>query len=90
MVIRELKAKAGENWKLEVVGNNKVQEMFTCDEELACVGDEDMRTFSAVNKLITGHSKLKFHMSKIGDAIDDKCNTYEDLNHYMFDCKTYT
>ena len=49
-------------------------------------------TFSHFNQLISGHSKLNNHQSKIKKEISklcDMCNITEDLNHYLFGCKKF-
>ena len=57
------------------------------------LSDEDRMTFSHLNQLISGHSKLNNHQSKINKEISnlcDMCNIPEDLNHYLFECKLET
>ena len=49
-------------------------------------------TFSHLNQLISGHSKLNNHQSKINKEISnlcDTCNIHEDLNYYLFVCQTF-
>ena len=49
-------------------------------------------TFSHLNQLISGHSKLNNHQSKINKEISnlcDICNIPEDLHHYLFGCKKF-
>ena len=49
-------------------------------------------TFSHLNQLISGHSKLNNHQSKLNKEISnlcDMCNIPEVLNHYLFECKMF-
>ena len=50
------------------------------------------KTFSHLNHLVSGHSKLNNHQSKINKEISnlcDMCNIPEDLNHFLFGCKKF-
>ena len=66
--------------------------MFSEVGKRRCWGEKDRMTFSHLNQLISGHSKLNNHQSKINKEISnfcDICNIPEDLNHYLFVCKKF-
>ena len=66
--------------------------MFSEVGKRRCWGEKDRMTFSNLNQLISGHSKLNYHQLKINKDISnlcDICNIPEDLNHYLFGCKKF-
>ena len=69
-----------------------IHEVFSEVGKRRCWGEKDKNTFSHLNHLVSGHSKLNNHQSKINKEISnlcDMCNIPEDLNHYLFGCKKF-
>ena len=45
-----------------------------------------------INQLVTGHTKLNSHMSKISEETESKCshcNEVETVRHFIFECNAY-
>ena len=90
-----MKNKTVEKWnKRFACAKNEsfIHEVFAEVGKRRCWGERDRRTFSHLNQLISGHSKLNNHQSKINKEISnlcDMCNIPEDLHHYLFVCKKF-
>ena len=86
---QEMKNKTVEKWnKIFACAENEsfIREVFSEVGKKRCGGEKDRMTFSHLNHLISGHSKLNNHQSKINKEISnlcDMCNIPEDLNHYL-------
>ena len=69
--IAEIKQKIGEKWKLKFLMSEKmerIQETFFEVGKRDCYGEYDRASFSALNKILCGHSRLKSlngHQAKI-------------------------
>ena len=69
-----------------------IPEVFSEVGKRICWGEKDITTSSHLNQLVSGHSKLNNHQSKINKEISnlcDMCNIPEDLHHYLFGCKKF-
>ena len=92
---QEMKNKTVEKWNNRFAcaeNESFIHEVFAEVGKRRCWGERDIRTFSHLNQLISGHSKLNNHQSKINKEISnlcDMCNIPEDLHHYLFVCKKF-
>ena len=57
-----------------------------------CHGEKNRASFSALNQILCGHSKLNGHQAKLNpnkSEMCDKCKVTESVEHYLFDCDKY-
>ena len=70
----------------------RIQETFTEVGKRDCFGEKDRSSFSALNQLLCGHTRLNSHQAKINPNQTDvcsRCNVPETVEHYLFDCDMY-
>ena len=74
---QEMKNKTVEKWnKIFACAENEsfIREVFSEVGKKRCGGEKDRMTFSHLNHLISGHSKLNNHQSKINKEISNLCD----------------
>ena len=93
--IAEIKRQIAENWKLKFTLSEKmerIQETFTEVGKRDCFGEKDRSSFSALNQLLCGHTRLNSHQAEINPNQTDVCPRYnvpEKVEHYLFDYDMY-
>ena len=93
--VAEIKRQIGEKWKLKFENSQKVdrlQETFDEVGKRVCHGEKNRASFSALNQILCGHSKLNGHQAKLNpnkSEMCDKCKVPESVEHYLFDCDKY-
>ena len=93
--VAEIKRQIGEKWKLKFENSQKVdrlQETFDEVGKRVCHGEKNRASFSALNQILCGHSKLNGHQAKLNpnkSEMCDKCKVTESVEHYLFDCDKY-
>ena len=93
--ITEIKRQIGEKWKLRFENSQKVgrlQETFDKVGKRVSHGEKDMKSFSALNQILCGHSRLNSHQAKLNlnqSKLCDQCKVPETDEHYLFDCDIY-
>ncbi|KAH3866249.1 hypothetical protein DPMN_029308 [Dreissena polymorpha] len=71
----------------------KIQECIPKQGCRACVGEKKRKIFNVVNQLLSGHTRLKAHWSKITNSEDVECAVCrkpETIKHFIFDCSKYS
>ena len=82
-------------WNTRYSNSEKIgmlQEIYTEPGTRNCIGENDRYTFSIINQLISGKTKLKDHWSKImnnDDNLCDTCQVPETVNHYIYECAKF-
>ena len=93
--VSELKRQVKEKWqrKFDLTEKaEKIQEIYTEVGKRNCYGEGDRLTFSLVNQLLSGHTQLNSHRSKIDKTVSPMCtvcNVPEDTEHFLFHCDAY-
>ena len=93
--IEEIKQKIGEKWKLKFMMSEKmerIQETFFEVGKRDCYGEYDRASFSALNQILCGHSRLNGHQAKINQNQSElcaECKVAETVEHFIFDCDRY-
>lgn len=92
----EIRMQAGEKWKLKFMLSEKmerIQEIFIDVGRRSCYGEMDRAGFSALNQILSGHTMLNDHQSKLNQNVSEMCSDCkvpETVEHYIFDCDKYT
>ena len=63
-----------------------------CKKNPCCYGDNDRASFSALNQILCGHSRLNGHQTKINQNLSElcaECKVAETVEHFTFDCERY-
>ena len=74
--IAEIKQKIGEKWKLKFMMSEKmerIQETFFEVGKRDCYGEYDRASFSALNQILCGHSRLNGHQAEINQNQSELC-----------------
>ena len=91
----EIKRQIAEKWKLKFsLSENmeRIQEIFVEVGKRDCYGEKDRASFSGLNQILCGHSRLNSHQAKINPNQTNecsKCKVPETVEHYLFDCDMY-
>ena len=73
--VAEIKRQIGEKWKLKLKNSQKVdrlQETFHAVGKRVCHGEKNRASFSALNQILCGHSRLYGHQAKL-NPISQRC-----------------
>ena len=93
--VSEIKKQVKEKWQRKYVLSEKteiIQEIFSEVGKRNCCGEGDRRSFSILNQLLSGHTRLNNHRAKIDKTASlmcDMCKVPEDTEHYLFHCDAY-
>ena len=93
--VSEIKKQMKEKWQRKYVLSEKtetIQEVFIEVGKRNCFGEGDRRSFSILNQLLSGHTRLNNHRAKIDKTASrmcDTCKVPEDTEHYLFCCDAY-
>ena len=93
--IAEIKRQIGEKWKLKFENSQKVEKLQETFDEVGkrvCHGEKHRASFSALNQILCGHSRLNSHQAKLNpnkSELCDECKVPESVEHYLFDCDKY-
>jgi len=91
-----LHERAIEKWKVQYQVSETtevVKEVIAKAGDRKCVGEKHRATYSKINQLISGHTKLKNHWAKVTNSHDRDCNhcsVPETINHFLFECRKFT
>ena len=93
--ISEIKKQMAIKWKLKYSYSDKtthIQDIYTEVGKRNCHGEEDRRTFSILNQILSGHTLLNHHQAKINKTVSElceACDETEDTEHFLFRCRKY-
>ena len=93
--IAEIKRQIGEKWKLNFENSQKVERLQETFDEVGkrvCHGKKHRASFSALNQILCGHSRLNSHQAKLNpnkSELCDECKVPESVEHYLFDCDKF-
>ena len=91
--IAEIKQKIGEKWKLKFLLSEKmerIQETFFEVEKGDCYEEYDRASFSAINQILCGHSRLNGHHKTEGRSCVQSVKCQKLLSTSSFDCDIYS
>ncbi|XP_045198655.2 uncharacterized protein LOC123552970 [Mercenaria mercenaria] len=95
-VVKIMKEKIKEKWnnKYSLSENvENIQEVYQQAGVRSLVGEENRETFCMINQLLSGHTRLNAHWSKIDStksAMCCQCKVPETAQHYIFSCARFT
>lgn len=95
-VLRMMKQKVYGKWNQQYVNSEKVShlhEIYQTAGNRNCTGEHQRQSFCIINQLLSGHSKLNAHWSKVSENVENICNHCrlpETVDHYIFHCEKYT
>ena len=72
---------------------DRIQETFFEVGKRNCYGEYDRANFSALNQILSGHSRLNGHQAKISQNQSElcaECKVSETIEHFIFDCDIYS
>jgi len=90
-----LQKRAIEKWNVQYQMSETselIKDVITKAGDRKCVGEKHRPSYSKINQLICGHTKLKNHWAKVTNSQDRDCNhcrVPETVNHYLFECEKY-
>ena len=94
--IAEIKRQIGEKWKLKFENSQKVERLQETFDEVGkrvCHGEKHRASFSALNQILCGHSRLNGHQAKLNpnkSELSDKGKVPESVEYYLFDSDNYS
>ena len=71
----------------------RIQETFFEVGKRDCYGEYDRASFSALNQVLCGHSRLNGHQAKMNQHQSEfcaECKVSETVEHFPFDCDRYS